>query len=380
MAAKIAVDTVLAWCATHPDTSITDIIFDTFLDKDWALYQDILSNIQISFSQKNMNITIINTHTHTPASTEQYQPPTLHQQLSPHPHLSLSLLKARTWLSQSTTLIISAGAGLSAATGLDYTSPTLFATHFPAFLPKGLRKLYDVFGYTGWDSPVQKWGYYFTHMHMVRSWPEAQSGVYRKLHGLTSRFGERWFVRTSNGDGFFVKNGFDPGRVATPQGGYGFLQCLAKCRPGVAVVETGDLVDAAMPVIDPVSQVLLDEKMVPKCQFCGGEMTLCVRGGGYFDEGPFREMERKWELFLEEQISEAGSGSVVILELGVGLNTPAVLRWPNEDLVSESERRQFRLIRVGMEASGCVPWELEEEGLAVGISGDIKAALDVLIS
>jgi hypothetical protein len=91
-------------------------------------------------------------------------------------------------------------------------------------------------------------------------------------------------------------------------------------------------------------------------------------------------MERTWERFLEDQMSSANSGSVVILELGVGLNTPAVLRWPNEDLVSESESRQFRLIRVGMEASGCVPWELEEEDLAVGISGDIKAALDVLIS
>jgi NAD-dependent SIR2 family protein deacetylase len=196
---------------------------------------------------------------------------------------------------------------------------------------------------------------------------------------LTSRFGDRWFVRTSNGDGFFVKNGFDPARVATPQGGYRFLQCLAKCRPG-AVVETGPLVDAAMPMIDPISQVLMDESIIPKCELCGGEMTLCVRGGGYFDEGPWREMERTWERFLEDQMSSANSGSVVILELGVGLNTPAVLRWPNEDLVSESESRQFRLIRVGMEASGCVPWELEEEDLAVGISGDIKAALDVLIS
>lgn len=369
MAAKIAVDTVLAWCASHPYTSITEIIFDTFLDKDWTLYSDILSNVQISSSQKNTNITI-----NTPTPT-----PTVPQQISPKPHLSPSILKAHTWLNQATTLIITAGAGLSAATGLDYTSQALFATHFSAFLPKGLRRLYDVFGYTGWDSPAQKWGYFFTHIDMVRRWPESQCGVYHALRGLTSRFGDRWFVRTSNGDGFFVKNGFDPARVATPQGGYRFLQCLAKCRPG-AVVETGPLVDAAMPMIDPVSQVLMDESMIPKCEFCGGEMTLCVRGGGYFDEGPWREMERTWERFLEDQMSSANSGSVVILELGVGLNTPAVLRWPNEDLVSESESRQFRLIRVGMEASGCVPWELEEEDLAVGISGDIKAALDVLIS
>lgn len=89
-------------------------------------------------------------------------------------------------------------------------------------------------------------------------------------------------------------------------------------------------------------------------------------------------MERKWESFLEE--AELSSGLVVILELGVGLNTPAVLRWPNEDLVSESDSQRFRVIRVGMEASGCVPWELEEQDLAVGISGDIQTALKLLIS
>ncbi|KAJ5379934.1 uncharacterized protein N7496_002362 [Penicillium cataractarum] len=383
MAAQIAVDTVLAWCATHPDTTITDIIFDTFLEKDWDLYRDILSNVEISSSQvdMNINIKISNTDKDAPTHTSLYQPPTLPQITT----LSPSFLKARTWLNQANTLIISAGAGLSAATGLDYTSPALFANHFPAFLPKGLRRLYDVFGYTGWDSPAQKWGYYFTHLDMVRRWPEEQSGVYQTLRELTARFGERWFVRTSNADGFFVKNGFDAGRVATPQGGYKFLQCLAKCRPG-AVVESGHLVERAMSVVDPVTQELVDEEMVPKCDFCGGDMTLCVRGGRYFDEAPFRGMEREWERFLGELVSEdglmgeSGSGSVVILELGVGLNTPAVLRWPNEDLVSESESQRFRLIRVGIEASGCVPWELEEQDLSVGISGDIKAALDVLIS
>ena len=66
------------------------------------------------------------------------------------------------------------------------------------------------------------------------------------------------------------------------------------------------------------------------------------------------------------------------LELGVGLNTPSVLQRLDEDLVSESSQGRFRLIRVGMDAAGCVPWELEEEDLAIGISGDIKLALDFL--
>lgn len=372
MAARIAVNAVLDWCARHPRTSITDIIFDTFLDKDWGLYQDMLSKLH---SSSEIDVDIMD-------SDYSYTQKVLHQPST----LSPSLLKARTWLRQADALIISAGAGLSAATGLDYTSHSLFATHFPAFLSKNLHTLYDVFGYNGWDSPAQKWGYFFTHLDMVARWPEAQCEVYRMLRMLVSCFEtEQWFVRTSNADGFFVKNGFDPERLSTPQGGYRYLQCVNKCRHG-AVVESAPLIERAIELVHPVSQVLLDEGLVPKCEYCGEEMTLCVRGGPYFDETPFREGERKWELFLRGLDREGGkdgyasSGPVVILELGVGLNTPAVLRWPNEDLVAESESRRFRLIRVGMEASGCVPWELEEDDLAVGISGDLKAALDVLIS
>ncbi len=54
---------------------------------------------------------------------------------------------------------------------------------------------------------------------MVARWPEAQCEVYHMLRVLESRFeGERWFVRTSNADGFFVKNGFSPERLSTPAG------------------------------------------------------------------------------------------------------------------------------------------------------------------
>lgn len=350
LATQIAVDTVISWYTEHPKTTITDIIFDTFLEKDYTLYKETLSRLF------------------------EYLSITTPRLLPTKPQPSPQILKARTWLNSATHLIISAGAGLSAATGLDYTSPTLFTTHFPAFHSKGLRKLYDVFGYCNWDSDLQKWGYYFIHLDMVRSWPT--SPLYANLLNLVSRFGENYFIRTTNADGFFTKNGFDARKVATPQGSYRYLQCLRKCRPD-AVFEAMEFVDRGLSFIDPVSQCLTDGSLVPRCKFCSGEVTLCVRGGGYFNEGPFEEMEREYKGFIGD-LQERDGVDVVILELGVGLNTPAVLRWPNEDLVSESEG--FRLIRVGMDASGCVPWELEEEGVAVGITGDIKVVLDALLS
>ncbi|KAJ5949436.1 hypothetical protein N7454_001020 [Penicillium verhagenii] len=363
LAASIAVETVVSWYQEHSSTSsITDIIFDTFLEKDCLLYRDLLSELKQSCPDLE-----------TPSQS--ISPPSLRQT----PSINPSILKARAWLEDASTLIITAGAGISAAAGLDYTSTALFDSHFPAFKAKGLRRLYDVFGYSGWDSPAQKWGYYFLHLDMVRKWPA--SPIYQLLLGLTDRFadGGRYHIRTSNADGFFVKNGFPDERISTPQGQYGYLQCFRKCRAD-AVFLSGPFVDAALPFIDPVSQALTDEALVPTCRFCGGELTICVRGGGYFNPGPYIGQERVWKQFLKESEGDEQSGGTVILELGAGLNTPGVLRWPNEDAVSESSSRQFRLIRVGMEASGCVPWELEEDDLAIGVSGNIDVALELLLS
>ncbi|KAF9887639.1 hypothetical protein FE257_009732 [Aspergillus nanangensis] len=360
-AAGIAVSTVVEWCREQPSPSITDVIFDVFLPTDWDMYNQRLDALQtLEFSSSAENI---------PRSL--YFP---------------AITKARNWLEEADYLIITGGAGLSAAIGLDYTSPQLFQKHFPAFQKLGLRRLYDVFGFNGWDSLQQKWGYYFLHLDMVRNWPT--STLYTKLYALANRFeSSRYFIRTSNADGQFLAHGFPANRISTPQGQYRFLQCYAKCRPD-AVFPSAPFVDAALSFIDPETQSLTDESKVPRCDFCGGELTLCVRGGDYFNPAPFRQQERKWAQFRGElsNISHNNSlnggtetATVVILELGVGLNTPAVLRWPNERLVGQSPTRRYRLIRAGMGASGCAPWELEEDDLAVGFSGDLNAVMELII-
>jgi NAD-dependent SIR2 family protein deacetylase len=367
IAAKIALDTVVEWCSKHSQTTITDVIFDTFLQRDWDLYNENMA-AQASHSNNSSTITV------HPSPAE----PT-------HSLIPDSILTAKSWLRNTDYLIISAGAGLSAATALDYTSADLFAKHFPAFLPLGLHTLYDVFGFNGWESPEQKWGYYFHHLQMVRTWPE--SALYANLRTIAERFGGRCFVRTSNADGLFVANGFHPSRISTPQGQYAFLQCFAKCRRE-AVFPSAPFVDAALPFLDPRTQCLTDSSKVPACKYCGGELTLCVRGGDYFNSSPFKAQEREYKRFIEHVSSsldatsgegDGGAGpKAVILELGVGMNTPAVLRWANDELVEESAGRGFRLIRAGLDAAGCAPWDLEEEGLAVGIHGDLNAVVRML--
>ncbi|KAE8375280.1 hypothetical protein BDV26DRAFT_299849 [Aspergillus bertholletiae] len=358
MAAKIALETVVQWCLDHPATSVTDIIFDTFLERDYELYQSNLSELETSLVSPGTQVSF------------QLSPPS-----QPKPLVTPTISKARSWLQEADHLIISAGAGLSAAIGLDYTSSSLFQKNFPGFLHLGLGRLYDVFGFNEWDSPNQKWGYYFLHLNMVRTWPASK--LYKTLRNLATRFNDRYFVRTTNADGLFIANGFPAEKVSTPQGQYQFLQCFAKCRPD-AVFPSDPFVDAALPFIDPKTQVLTDETKIPSCQYCGGQLTLCVRGGDYFNSTPFRVQERKWKEYMNDATSNLADRRTVILELGVGLNTPAVLRWANEELVEHLSNSSLRLIRAGIGASGCAPWDLEERDLATGIEGDLNLVLEAL--
>ncbi|KAG4440855.1 hypothetical protein IFR05_003668 [Cadophora sp. M221] len=340
LAANIAVNSMKKWIHKNPDTTITDIIFDVFLDKDLEIYSKLLSPSNSASIPTKSNTIQANTSIHTAAK----------------------------WLTEADTLIISAGAGLSASTGLDYTSTSLFSTHLHGYKKYGFRRLYDLFGPISWPSEQVKWGYYFNHLLMIRNWPKSE--VYADLLKIANTFGdENVHVRTSNADGFFVKNDFAKECMSTPQGRYEFLQCKKPCRQD-AYFESAPLLDAAIPFLDPVTQELTNASKVPKCTFCGAGLMLCVRSGSAFTEFPFRAGEQRWKEFRRNVLQKKDL-TTVILELGVGMSTVGVLRWPNKDLVGRGEGR-VKLIRVGLENSGVVDWDVEN---AVGVNGDVGGVL-----
>ncbi|OJJ67545.1 hypothetical protein ASPBRDRAFT_33922 [Aspergillus brasiliensis CBS 101740] len=350
-AASIAVKSVLDWLRRHLNTSITNIIFNTFLDTDTAIYQQTLKEM------------------HYPSPS-----------LVPLPKVhGDSLNQAKAWLAGADTIVISCGAGISAATGLDYTSTTLFDRHFPAFKQYQLRRLYDTFGRTNrdWPSESVRWGFYFTHLDLVRRWP--RSSLYTSLlEWLASRFQpDQVHVRTSNADGLFAAHGLPDAQLSTPQGQYAFLQCLKNCRPD-AVFPSEPYLDAARPHLDPDTQAVTAQDKIPTCPFCGGAMSICVRAGDWFNERPFSPGETRWHQFREAFLADR-TRNVVILELGVGLSTPGVLRWENEELVEQGDGR-VRLVRAGLGDAVQVPGELAAAQLATSIEGDLQDVVRAIVA
>ena len=384
---RIAADAVLGWLETHPETTLTDIIFNVFTEEDLAIYRNRFSHL--------VKRGALVPGTQLPTATGPIiQSPSL-STLSPLLSQQAALVaQARGWLEKSSRLIISAGAGLSAAAGLDYTSKALFTEHHGGFKKYGLHSLYSVFGFSGWPTETARWSYNMHHMGMVRDWP--RSRLYDDLFAFTQRrFGgngeeSKWFVRTSNADGFFAKHGFYTSRIATPQGQYAFVQCEDRCRED-AVWPSAPFVDDALRHIDPVTQHLPDNYPVPTCSFCGAALTLCVRGGSYFIEEPFEAQNARYSGFVKEcleadTLEETGERNgpkeddiptTTILEIGVGMNTPSVLRWHNERLVQRAKER-FRLIRIGIGAAGCADPTLEDTGSAIGLYGDVAELFNAL--
>jgi O-acetyl-ADP-ribose deacetylase (regulator of RNase III)/NAD-dependent SIR2 family protein deacetylase len=356
LASEIAVSTVLRYFGER-NSSVTHVVFDTFSKRDLLQYEKVL---QASGLFDDTQFTT--------------QPP----ETLPDKRVAL----ARKLFQEADFLILTAGAGLSADTGLDYTSIEFFRQNLPGFLRYGFRRLYDVFGFDEWPSPVARWSYLINHLRMVRDYRSAQ--IYEDLRELVlSRFAgtaidggeERYFVRTTNADGFFVKHGFPASRISTPQGQYAYVQCFAKCRPD-AVFPSQPYVDEAFPHLDPETQHLPPAFKVPVCPYCSSDLVLCVRGGDYFNDSAFRKQERKYKELVNRLAKDEGT-KVLVLELGVGMNTPSVLRWHNEKIV-RSAKGNFGLVRMGLGPAGYAPLDLEGEGVAVGLEGGLGHLLGLL--
>lgn len=346
-AAGIAVSTVVSWLKNRPSTTITDIIFNTFTESDTDIYSTVFESLP-----------------------KEWIPPSDGPKPTP---LVGSLALAREWLDSADAVLVTAGAGMSAAEGLDYHSRSLFAENFPGFLKYGLTSLYSVFGYDGWPSEEHRWGYFFTHLNMVAKWPKTPS--YQALIPWLNKFGPDAHVRTSNADGLFLTNGWSEKQLSTPQGSYAYLQCLENCRVE-STVPSAPLVADAMPHLDKVTQELMDSTKVPRCEYCGAKMSICVRAGAWFNQAPFKEGEAAWKAWRSRVLRE--KKRLVILELGVGMNTPGVLRWPNEDLVSKADG-SVKLVRVGLGTEAVIPWDLVDGERSTYLDGDISQIVPLLV-
>lgn len=220
-------------------------------------------------------------------------------------------------LEEAEAVIIGAGAGLSTSAGFSYTGER-FQRYFSDFAQKyGFHDMYSG-GFYPYETLEEHWAYWSRYIYLNR-YMDPPKPVYENLLELVKE--KDYFVLTTNVDHCFQKAGFEKERLFYTQGDYGLFQCSEPCCQ-----ETWDNEEVISEMVRQQKQMRIPTELVPRCPHCGKPLTMNLRSDDTFvqDKGWYQASERYSRYIREHQ-----GKKILFLELGVGYNTPVIIKYPS---------------------------------------------------
>ncbi len=267
----------------------------------------------------------------------------------------------RTALQDCDAVVIGAGSGLSTAAGFTYTGER-FEQHFSDFAQKyGIQDMYSG-GFYPFPTQEAFWAYWSRYIYINR-YQDAPKPVYDDLLKLVQD--KDCFVITTNVDHCFQKAGFDKKRLFYTQGDYGLFQCSEPCCQ-----ETFENETAIREMVKRQENMKVPTELLPTCPHCGKPLTMNLRSDNKFveDKGWHRAAER-YENFLRTREGQ----KILFLELGVGYNTPVIIKYPFWQMTAKNPKAIYACINQGQ---AVCPQEIEQQ--SVCINADIGQVLQSL--
>ena len=281
-------------------------------------------------------------------------------------------------LAEADAVLIGAGAGLSAAAGFAYSGER-FRRYFGDFAAQ--YHFADMYagGFYPYGSLEEYWAYWSRYIWINR-YMDAPKPVYSRLYDLVKD--KDYFVLTTNVDHCFQKAGFDKARLFYTQGDYGLWQCSVPCHnetydneatvrkmveaQGFAFAENGDLY-----VPDGIKlKMKVPSELIPYCQHCHKPMSMNLRADATFvEDAGWHDAARRYEAFLRQ----CRGKKVLYWELGVGMNTPGIIKYNFWQRVWKDRRAFYACIN--LDEAYCPP---ELAARSACIKGDIGAVLEQL--
>ena len=276
------------------------------------------------------------------------------------------ILQIKEKIMEADAVVIGAGAGFSTSAGFVYNGER-FDKYFSDFRKKyGFSDMYAG-GFYPYETLEEHWGYWSRYIYVNR-YMNPPKPVYSDIFDLVKD--KNYFVLTTNVDHCFQKAGFDKKRLFYTQGDYGLFQCSKPCHyetydneeniRNMVISQGFEIRNGEL--IKPEGIVLkmaVPSEFVPKCPKCGRPMSMNLRSDNTFvqDEG-WDEAAKRYERFLKDNKHKRN----VFLELGVGYNTPGIIKYPFWQYTCNRKDACYICINKGQ---ADIPSEIKEKAICV---------------
>lgn len=264
-------------------------------------------------------------------------------------------------------IVIGAGAGLSTSAGFTYSGER-FDKYFSDF--KERYKFTDMYsgGFYPYETLEEHWAFWSRYIYINR-YMDAPKPVYDNLYEMVKD--KDYFVITTNVDHCFQKAGFDKHRLYYTQGDYGLFQCSEPCHK--KTYDNEDIIrkmvmaqgyefkeDGALYLPEGRNlKLTVPSELVPYCPECGKPMSMNLRADNTFveDEG-WHVAAQRYEQFLERHKNL----NVVFIELGIGYNTPVIIKYPFWQMTDKWQHAHYICLNYGQ---AYAPDEIKDKSVCV---------------
>lgn len=243
--------------------------------------------------------------------------------------------KLKEEIENSEYILIGAGAGLSTSAGFLYDGKR-FEDNFKDYIKKyGFTDMYSA-GFYNFPTLEEYWAYFSLNVYINR-YDIEENETYLNLYNIVKN--KNYFVITTNVDGRFADSKFDKDKIFAVQGDFSLFQCSKPCRQ-----ETFYNEKYIREMIKYKKEMKIPTELIPKCPYCGRNMSMNLRVDSTFvQDKNWHNQKSKYEEFLKI----SNDSKILFLELGVGFNTPSIIKYNFWRMTFNNKNSVYASINLG---------------------------------